>query len=323
MNSVCFDNTMPLVSVIVPIFNTEQFLCRCLDSIITQSYSNLEIILVDDGSTDNSGLICDEYSAKDKRIKVIHQSNMGILPSRKNGIEVSTGEYIQFVDSDDWIERDAVETLLNKAIEEKVDLVWCNVMLHQTTGTSVFKISFDKDSVKMLNSIYLEKVPGWTVNKLFHSKLLQNIVSKDDNMLEDIFLTTQVLIQQPRMEMVDKALYHYDNSNTDSVTNVFHNEIWIKGLPNIIHCYDYIVSCHCIGSYKSSLCYKVLKAKISLINIGEYKKAQSVLPVTHRSIRNYPIAFPYSLVYWIGLNLGVFGRFFFSLYFRFKTLVSR
>ena len=102
-------NNQIKISIIVPVYNVENYIHRCLDSLMDQTYKNLEIILVDDGSTDSSGIICDEYSKKDRRIQVIHKKNGGLVSARKAGILLATGEYSTYVDSDDWIEDSAYE----------------------------------------------------------------------------------------------------------------------------------------------------------------------------------------------------------------------
>lgn len=112
----------PLISIITPIYNVEEYLPRCLDSIIGQTYSNIEIILVDDGSPDNAGAICDEYATKDERIQVFHTPNSGVAKARQLGVESSTGDYIVFVDPDDWLPFDAVEVLYSNMADD-VDLV--------------------------------------------------------------------------------------------------------------------------------------------------------------------------------------------------------
>ena len=101
------------ISVIIPVYNVEKYLKRCLDSVINQTYKNLEIILIDDGSTDKSGNICDEYAAKDKRIIVIHKENGGLSDARNKGLDICTGDYISFIDSDDWIENGFYEYVVN------------------------------------------------------------------------------------------------------------------------------------------------------------------------------------------------------------------
>lgn len=118
-------DNFPLISIIVPVYNVETFLRQCLDSIVTQTYKNLEIILVDDGSTDNSGKVCDEYAERDRRIKVIHKSNSGVSSARNVGLNVATGKYIGFVDGDDWIEPDMYEYLLSLCQNFQISIACC------------------------------------------------------------------------------------------------------------------------------------------------------------------------------------------------------
>ena len=113
----------PLISVIVPIYNVAPYLHECIDSIINQTYKNIEVILVDDGSTDNSGKICDEYAKKDRRMVVIHQENQGVNLARTNGLNIAKGDYIGYVDGDDWIEPEMYEHLLNKILETDADFI--------------------------------------------------------------------------------------------------------------------------------------------------------------------------------------------------------
>ncbi|MBO4675217.1 MAG: glycosyltransferase family 2 protein, partial [Elusimicrobiaceae bacterium] len=109
----------PLISVIISVYNTEKYLCKCVDSVLTQTYQNLEVILVDDGSTDSCGRICDEYVSKDSRVQVIHQQNAGLSAVRNAGIKAAKGEYFSFIDSDDWVDARFIETLWNLAEEHR------------------------------------------------------------------------------------------------------------------------------------------------------------------------------------------------------------
>ena len=115
----------PLISVIVPVYKVEAYLRRCLDSIVNQTDRNLEIILVDDGSPDHSGAICDAYAKRDRRIRVIHKVNGGVSSARNAGLEAASGEYIGWVDSDDWIENDMFEYLKNLAVTCQADVAQC------------------------------------------------------------------------------------------------------------------------------------------------------------------------------------------------------
>ncbi len=112
----------PLISIIIPVYNVEQYLHRCVDSVLNQTYKNLEIILVNDGSPDNCPFICDEYAKKDKRIIVVHKENGGLSSARNAGLEIVQGEYISFIDSDDWIHENYIEILYKNLHEKKADI---------------------------------------------------------------------------------------------------------------------------------------------------------------------------------------------------------
>ena len=118
---------MPKISIIVPVYNVEQYLAECIESIKDQSLTDIEIILVDDGSPDNSGAICDDYALKDDRIKVIHKKNGGLSSARNAGLEVAIGEYIGFVDSDDWVDGEMYEVLYKNAVENQAEIAACNI----------------------------------------------------------------------------------------------------------------------------------------------------------------------------------------------------
>ena len=116
---------MDLISVVIPVYNVEKYLQRCVTSVTEQSYSNLEIILVDDGSVDNSGAICDDFAKKDKRIRVIHKENEGLGLTRNVGIKAATGNYICFIDSDDYIAREYIETIYSDLKKSSADVCYC------------------------------------------------------------------------------------------------------------------------------------------------------------------------------------------------------
>lgn len=127
----------PLISVIIPVYNVEKYLHRCLDSVIEQTYKNLEVILIDDGSTDHSGEICDDYAAKDVRIHVIHQENQGVSAARNKGLDTAKGEYIAFVDSDDYILPEMYAKMLECIIENNVDFCVCQWQYEYADGRQV------------------------------------------------------------------------------------------------------------------------------------------------------------------------------------------
>ena len=125
---------MCLLSVIVPVYNTEMYLKQCVDSILSQTYQHIELILVDDGSTDNSGKICDQYAEKDRRIQVIHQVNQGVSAARNAALDIAKGEFLGFVDSDDWVDPDMYQVLIQKAEDEHADVVACGMRVNDESG---------------------------------------------------------------------------------------------------------------------------------------------------------------------------------------------
>ena len=160
----------PLISVIVPVYKVEQYLDECVQSIINQTYKNLEIILVDDGSPDRCPEMCDEYARQDSRIKVIHKKNAGQSSARNAGIDFSHGEWIYFIDSDDWIELNCIELLLKKAIETGVELVEGN-------GTGMFGYGLTKpikDNKLLLKAFYSNKIHIEAWNRLIKSSVIKN-----------------------------------------------------------------------------------------------------------------------------------------------------
>lgn len=126
-----------LVSVVIPVYNVESYLSKCLDSLVNQSYKNIDVILVDDGSTDTSPIICDNYSAKYPNINVIHQKNAGVSAARNKGIDSANGKYIYFVDPDDWCELDAIEVMYNSLVESKVDLAYCGMFINKSNNIEI------------------------------------------------------------------------------------------------------------------------------------------------------------------------------------------
>ena len=142
---------MSLVSVIVPVYNIEQYLNICMDSILAQSYHSLQIVLVDDGSTDNSGVICDEYAAKDPRVTVIHKENGGLSDARNAGIEIVKGEYVTFVDSDDMLNPRTIEYLIDLITEYNGDISVCQSMVVQENDFDYSQFTNNSDEIIQLS----------------------------------------------------------------------------------------------------------------------------------------------------------------------------
>ncbi len=207
---------MPLVSVIVPVYNVAKYLSRCLDSILTQTYKNLEIILVDDGSTDRSGQICDSYAATDLRVRVLHKANGGVSSARNCGIEESRGEYISFVDPDDYISPHMYETLLHCAQQHQVDMVICKYIEEKIDGersVSVFPYTgnFLYLSMEEWMNQFITTIGYQTVwNKLFTRKIIGNTRFLTEFVrAEDVYFSAEIARKLSRIFVCDQPLYFY------------------------------------------------------------------------------------------------------------------
>lgn len=205
-----------MISVIVPVYKVERYLHRCIDSIINQTYKDLEIILIDDGSPDRCGVICDEYSKKDSRIKVIHQTNKGLSSARNRGLDIVSGDYIAFVDSDDYLDNDMYETLLEVAESENADVVECGYRWIKPEG--IRDLNNDRsidtyNNLEALEALYFgEQISGgvsivvW--NKLYKSKLLKDIRFVD-GLSEDIEFTPKVYYAANRLVKYNYNFYNF------------------------------------------------------------------------------------------------------------------
>ena len=200
------------VSIIIPIYNAEKKMCRCIDSILMQSFDALEIILIDDGSLDNSGNICDKYAKKDRRIKVIHQSNHGVSFSRQIGVNASKGEYVIHVDADDWIENNMIEELYIKAVVENADVVFCDYFEETDNKTRYCVQRPEGNSQQVLKQLLLQQLHGSCWNKLVKRTCYSapNVhFPVGVNIYEDLYLVCQMIYNNVKIVYLPKAFYHY------------------------------------------------------------------------------------------------------------------
>ena len=210
----------PLVSVIVPVYKVEPYLPKCLDSIVNQTYRHLEIILVDDGSPDHCGEICDAYAKTDARIKVFHTENKGLCAARNYGIAKAKGLYIGFVDSDDWIESDMYETLVNEIEKHKADIVNCGVYDEYPTRTVITSATdrmFD-NSKDLIKALFTVDIGNGIWHKLFRKSCFTNIVFPKGHVYEDIIMTYRLFYNATKVVCISKPLYHYRKKRTGAIT---------------------------------------------------------------------------------------------------------
>ena len=216
----------PLISVIVPIYNAENYLHRCLDSILAQTLTDFELILVNDGSTDCSGKICDEYALKDNRIKVIHKSNGGVASARQMGVDNALGNYTIHADPDDWVEPTMLEELYKKAIEKDADIVICDFYV-QTCNTCITRTQriSEESSEATLLALLSHKLHGSLWNKLirlecykkFNIRFVEGL-----NFCEDYLVCIKMLKNDIKVAYLNKAFYYYDQfTNDNSITRKY------------------------------------------------------------------------------------------------------
>lgn len=217
------------ISVIVPVYNAEQYLERCIDSIISQSYSNIEIILVDDGSTDSSGKMCDRYAEKDARIRVIHKCNGGQASARNEGLRVASGDFVGFVDNDDVIEPQMYEVLYENLRQHNVkvsgiiaDWIYpCNVV----SESEKFESRFYSSSELMINMLAKKNLISSSVwDKLFDKSLFDNIKFPDGCEYEDYWVIINILEQIDGIYIETKPLYHWYQYDTSQSKRGFHEK---------------------------------------------------------------------------------------------------
>lgn len=217
-----------MISVIIPVYNVEKYLDECIESIVNQSYKNIEIILVDDGSTDNSGLICDKYSQVDKRIKVIHQNNAGAAIAKNTGINYAQGECICFVDSDDYISHNFIASLKQMKEDYAADIVECQ--LRNVYKNRVEDEEFYCSEVQFTSEQYMQEyIKDWKCSlfctKLFDSRLLKDLRFKTERRcIDDEFFTYKAILEASKVVRIKEPLYFYRQRGSSAVRNKKHDK---------------------------------------------------------------------------------------------------
>jgi len=215
-----------LVSVIICVYNGEAYVERAINSVLNQTHKSLQLIIIDDGSIDGTAKIVDEYAAKDSRIEVCHQQNAGVAAARQNGIDKAKGEYLMFVDADDWIDELAIERLLWKATEKDADLVWMDLIkvVDSSSGQRQITCSFPMDETpeEMIRNYVLWEKPAYIWDKLFKTSIFSNpnvYFPKGSIYAEDLPLIVSFLLYCKKVAYFPEAHYYYSFGLSTSLTN--------------------------------------------------------------------------------------------------------
>ena len=306
---------MVKISVIVPVYNVEEYLEECLDSIINQTLEDIEIICVNDGSTDNSLKILEKYSQKDERIKIISQENQGLGATRNNGMEYAKGEYISFIDSDDYISKDAFKSLYDNAITNNSDIVLFSITHFFEDGTSYVtknKIEYtlkNQDfSQYIFNDIdvknHILEYPWNSVSKLYKNEFLkkENIKFPINIAYEDVLFHVKVILKAKSISLVPKHYYKYRRSNTssimhdtsktmdifkvvNSVENFLKDENYFEKIKNEFVKFKYGQLNQYITISKSETYFNIAKKEIE--NLNEYIDENNLKRILEKSYKEY------------------------------------
>lgn len=286
----------PKVSVIVPVYNVEKYLVRCLESIINQTLSDIEIILIDDGSSDDSGIICEEYTRKDIRIKVIHKKNGGLSSARNAGLDIAKGEYIGFIDSDDYIHPKMYEILYDNIISYKADIAICDYTDVYDTVVKEFNIDSEMNiknfnNVEALNEIYKENgvkfVVAW--NKLYHRTVFEHLRYPYGKIHEDEFVIHTVLFNSKNTVYINYPLYYYYQNKEGITKSKF-------TLKNFDSAYAYKDRMKFFKEIRNINLYNKAQYTFVLNFFNCYKKACSLLYMDNAHIKIYKKLFASELL---------------------------
>ncbi len=212
----------PKISIIVPVYKAEKYLHKCVDSLLAQNFTDFEVLLIDDGSPDKSGKICDEYAKKDSRVRVFHKENGGVSSARQLGLDNALGEYVIHTDPDDWVESTMLEELYNKAKEEDADMVICDYLDCYTDKTDYVEQRPSSLEHTVVLSELFQQLHGSCWNKLVRRACYSKYNVRFDLELswcEDLLFNISLLLHSIKISYLPKAFYHYTHViNTDSIT---------------------------------------------------------------------------------------------------------
>lgn len=275
----------PLISLIIPIFNSEKYLVQCLESVINQTYYNLEIICVNDGSTDMSFNILSKYKVLDNRIKIVSQNNSGTSIARNSGVAVAKGDYISFLDSDDWLSDDYFQIMVNHALRHNADLVLCGY-IREYNEKSLSRLLYNELTVFQQNQckLLLRRIIGPTKNELSHPEMMDSLSTIGSKLYradiiknyslnfvdlkhigtgEDMLFLMHYSIYVDIAVFIDKAMYHYRRNNGASITRTYKSNLYSQWSILFNHIQKFL-----IDNYLSPDCFQALNNRISLSILG-------------------------------------------------------
>lgn len=283
----------PTISVIVPVYNAERYLKRCVDSILAQTYSDFELLLIDDGSKDSSGTICDEYASKDSRVRVYHKSNGGVSDARNFGMNNAQGKWIGFADADDWLELDMYEKMMGVAQLEGADLVMTEFTRHKANGVKAHAKmpEYDGDMKKFIHSFISS---GWTGvwDLLIQKRLIDQYKIRFDRNIkigEDFVFVMSLLLVSKKFVLLREQLYNYECENEDSALHNLTFDTYKETTNAILATSNFYKANKGYAEFEKDFNWKILKGKQELVLYPDkHREFLTICPESHRFILSNP-----------------------------------
>lgn len=282
----------PRLSVVVPVYNTEKYLHRCVNSILAQTFTDFELLLIDDGSKDSSGVICDDYVARDSRVRVFHKENGGVSSARNLGLEHSQGEWIVFVDSDDWIETTMFELMYEKAVKDGTELVYCDMnMVYEDKTKRYHSAEFHKRKECLIQN-YITTV--WTCLVLLMVKRCVYVVNKLKMPMrigycEDFWAAVRLMHYAYNVSCVPVALYNYNMTNENSAMHNFTPKIETDEQTVYLETIAFFEQEGVLKHYKKQMGWRILKSKQELVlDVNRHDEFLKIYPESHNHIWDCP-----------------------------------
>lgn len=312
-----------LISVIIPVYKVEQYLSRCVESVLNQTYPNLEVILVDDGSPDGSGAICDAFATRDSRVRVIHKQNGGLSDARNAGIDMASGDYFAFVDSDDWVEPDTYETMLTLAQKYEVKIV-CAGRYDEDSVSGVKTLGLCPEKEELISGeeavrriLRWEHMDSSACDKLYARELYADIRYPVGRVVEDVATTYRLVLLAGNIAMLPRPVYHYCHRE-QSITTASVSEKTFHAPENAEALYAFI--CENYPDLEADARYFLTQAQRNVVQdlalsdkatrkkfAGEYNKYRCALVKQLPFVMGYPLFSPRSRAEALLAAFGLFS----------------
>ncbi len=267
----------PEISVIVPVYNAEAYIHRCINSLLAQTFDDFEVILVDDGSFDGSGAICDDYARKNSRVRVFHKENGGVASARQLGVDKARGEYTIHADPDDWVEPTMLEELYYRAKTETADMVICDFFVEEN-GNNSYRVQkpTNNSAEAILDDLLFNRLHGSLCNKLIRRNCyVKNGIrfAEGLNTSEDFLVCLKVLKNNPKVQYLNRAFYHYvQNVNPNNITGQYSAETYRMHKLLIGEMINLLKGTHNDGLMHQKCCIALLCMSKPLLTSEEFKQ---------------------------------------------------